>query len=215
MHPRPKKLQLLRWLPNRWVTTRGDDARAVYLTFDDGPHPEHTPALLDVLAEHAARATFFVIGREAQRHPGLLARIVAEGHALGNHSWSHPQFDRLSLEAQLEEIARTDRLLAAFDGRAEHDFRPPRGVLPRPMLRACIRQGRPIAYWSYDTLDYGRPPVASLIESARRHPPRGGDILLMHDDYGLAADLLRALLPEWSARGLHFPILRCPAREAA
>lgn len=209
MNPRPRKLQVLRWMPSRWVLTRGARRRRVlHLTFDDGPHPTHTPALLDLLAAHSARATFFLIGREAERHPQLVARILREGHTLGNHSWSHPQFDRLDLAAQREEIQRTDRLLQGFDGLPRHDFRPPRGVMPRPMVLDCIRRGRRIAYWSYDSLDYSQRSAEDLIASAHRHPPRAGEILLMHDDGGLSLRLLEAMLPVWAAEGFAFEPLQ-------
>ncbi|WP_345304206.1 polysaccharide deacetylase family protein [Lysobacter hankyongensis] len=209
MNPRPRKLQVLRWLPNRWVLTRGVRRRRVlHLTFDDGPHPEHTPALLDLLAAHGARATFFLIGREAERHPNVVARILREGHAIGNHSWSHPQFERLDLAAQREEIERTDRLLQSFDGLPQHDFRPPRGVMPRPMVLDCVRRGRRIAYWSYDSLDYSQRSAEELIASARRHPPRAGEILLMHDDGGLSLRLLETMLPVWVGEGFAFEPLQ-------
>lgn len=205
MNPRPKKLQVLRWLPDRWVLTRGArQGRVLHLTFDDGPHPEHTPALLDLLAAHRVRATFFLIGQQAERHPRTVDRILREGHTLGNHSWSHPQFERLSLTEQRDEIERTDRLLERFDGRSRHDFRPPRGVMPRRMVIDCIRRGRRIAYWSYDSLDYSRRAARELIASARRHPLRPGEILLLHDDGGLALELLAAMLPEWTADGFAF-----------
>ena len=205
MNPRPKKLQVLQWLPTRWVLTRGSRRRRVlYLSFDDGPHPEHTPALLDLLARHRARATFYLIGREAERHAGLVRRIVSEGHALGNHSWSHPQFERLSLAEQRREIEYTDRLLARFDGQARHDFRPPRGVMPLPMVLDCIRRGHRIAFWSYDSLDYSQRPAEALVEIARRHPPRPGEIVLMHDDGPLSLRMLETLLPLWQADGFAF-----------
>lgn len=209
MNPRPGKLKVLRWLPNRWVLTRGSRRhRVLHLTFDDGPHPEHTPVLLDLLAAHRAKATFFLIGREAERFPDVVERIVREGHVLGNHSWSHPQFDRLDLAAQREEIQRTDRLLTRFDGAAQHDFRPPRGVLPRPMLLDCVRRGRRIAYWSYDSLDYSKRPAEALIDSAQRFPPEPGEILLMHDDSALSLQLLRTMLPTWATDGFAFEPLR-------
>ena len=86
MNPRPRRLKVLRWMPNAWLTTAGPaDGRAIYLTFDDGPHPEHTAPLLDLLAEHDARASFFLIGQQIERHPELARRIAAEGHTLGNH----------------------------------------------------------------------------------------------------------------------------------
>lgn len=212
MNPRPRKLKVLRWLPNRWVLTRGvRRGRVLHLTFDDGPHPEHTPVLLDLLATHRAKATFFLIGREAERYPEMVERIVREGHVLGNHTWSHPQFDRLDLAAQREEIDRTDRLLAGFDGLARHDFRPPRGVLPRPMVLDCVRRGQRIAYWSYDSLDYSKRPAEALIASAQRYPPASGEILLMHDDSALSLQLLEAMLPAWAAGGFAFEPLRPPA----
>ncbi|MFZ2752403.1 MAG: polysaccharide deacetylase family protein [Lysobacteraceae bacterium] len=212
MNPRPRKLKVLRWLPNRWVLTRGARrGRVLHLTFDDGPHPEHTPVLLDLLATHRAKATFFLIGREAERYPELVERIVREGHVLGNHTWSHPQFDRLDLAAQREEINRTDRLLAGFDGLARHDFRPPRGVLPRPMVLDCVRRGQRIAYWSYDSLDYSKRPAEALIASAQRYPPAFGEILLMHDDSALSLQLLETMLPVWAAGGFAFEPLQPPA----
>lgn len=209
MNPRPRKLQVLRWLPTRWVLTRGArQDRVLHLTFDDGPHPEHTPALLDLLAMHRARATFFLIGHHAERNSDVVERIVREGHALGNHSWSHPQFDRLGLSAQRDEIERTDRLLTGFDGLARHDFRPPRGVMPWPMVLDCVRRGRRIAYWSYDSLDYSQQSAEALIASAKQHPPNPGEVLLMHDDNGLSLQLLRAMLPVWAADGFAFEPLR-------
>lgn len=205
MNPRPKKLQVLQWLPTRWVLTRGSRRRRVlYLTFDDGPHPEHTPVLLDLLAKHRVRATFYLIGQQVERHAELVRRIVSEGHALGNHSWSHPRFDRLPLAEQRREIEHTERLLARFDGQARHDFRPPRGVMPLPMVLDCIRRGRRIAFWSYDSLDYSQRPVEALVEVAHRHPPRAGDIVLMHDDGGLSLRLLETMLPLWQAEGFAF-----------
>jgi len=216
MTHRPKKLLLLRLLPNAWVTTHGPRReRTLYLSFDDGPHPVHTPVLLDLLAEHDARATFFMIGAHAERHPELVQRIVEAGHTLGNHSYSHPQFGTLALSAQLAEVDRTDRLLTAADGRQRHSFRPPRGVLPRPMLLHFIRNRRRIAYWSYDSLDYSRLPALELTRFAHDRPPRDGDIILMHDDGDTAQQMLRSLLPAWKDAGYRFEALppEPPARK--
>lgn len=202
MNPRPRRLKILRWIPNAWLTTAGPSAeRSLYLTFDDGPHPEHTAPLLDLLAGHGAKATFFLIGQQVERHPQLAARIVEEGHALGNHSFSHPRFETLSLGQQFDEIERTDRLLSAIDGRRRHDFRPPRGVLSLPMLARSIRERRRILYWSYDSLDYSRRPAGELLDVIQRHPLRAGEIVLMHDDSRLSLDLLATLIPQWQAEG--------------
>ena len=196
MNPRPRRLRVLRFLPNGWLMTSGptDAARNLYLTFDDGPHPDHTPALLDLLAEHGAKASFFLVGREVERHDALARRIASEGHTLGNHSYSHPRFEALTLDEQLEEIE-------GIDGRPRHAFRPPRGVLTGAMLASLVRRRHRIDYWSYDSLDYSRRPVPELLETIQRHPPRGGDIILMHDDSEHSLTLLRALIPAWIAQG--------------
>jgi peptidoglycan/xylan/chitin deacetylase (PgdA/CDA1 family) len=208
VNPRPWKTQLLRWLPSGLVTTRGPrDGRSLYLTIDDGPHPSHTPAMLEVLAEHGARATFFLVGREAERHPDTVRRIVAAGHVLGNHSYSHPRFGSIPLREQLEEIEHADRVIAAFDGRATRRFRPPRGELTLGLLAHFAARRRAISFWSYDTLDYQRRPPEELVEVARRTPPRSGDIVLMHDDGDIAPRMLRTLLPEWRAAGFEFRAL--------
>lgn len=203
MNPRPRRLRVLRFLPNGWLMTSGptDAARNLYLTFDDGPHPDHTPALLDLLAEHGAKASFFLVGREVERHDALARRIASEGHTLGNHSYSHPRFEALTLDEQLAEIERTQRLLTGIDGRSRHAFRPPRGVLTGAMLASLVRRRHRIDYWSYDSLDYSRRPVPELLETIQRHPPRGGDIILMHDDSEHSLTLLRALIPAWIAQG--------------
>ncbi len=203
MNPRPRRLKLLRFLPNGWLSTTGPagEQRTLYLTFDDGPHPAHTPALLDLLAAHDAKASFFLVGREVERHDALARRIASEGHTLGNHSYSHPVFESLTLDQQMEEIDRTERLLHGIDGRSRHAFRPPRGVLTIPMLARLVGRRHRIDYWSYDSLDYSRRPVPELLETIQRHPPRGGDIILMHDDSEHSLALLRELIPAWKTQG--------------
>ncbi|GAB3786458.1 polysaccharide deacetylase family protein [Dyella agri] len=202
MSIRPTRRQLLGLLPERLVLVRGPrEPGALYLSFDDGPHPEHTPHLLDLLARHGVRASFFLVGQRIEQHPALVERIVAEGHVLGNHSYSHPMFRRLSLREQLDEVERTDRLLAGFDRAGPHRFRPPRGDVSLPLLLAFARRGRNLAYWSYDSLDYQPRPPAELAARLQRRPPVDGDVLLMHDDSNCAAQILAHLLPAWLAEG--------------
>ena len=121
MGPRPRKLQLLRWIPGGIVKSRGSarDA-AIYLTFDDGPHPEHTPRVLDLLARHGARGSFFVIGDKVRANPDLARRIAAEGHLLGNHSNTHPEFRALDLAQQLRELKQIKRDYARLQ--EEHEL---------------------------------------------------------------------------------------------
>jgi len=205
---RPTKMQLLRWLLGERVLTRVPrGGKAIYLTFDDGPDGRHTPALLELLRRENAKATFFMIGSQAERHPDLAARVVAEGHRLGNHSYSHPVFSDLSLAEQVAEIDRADGVLTGFDGMDRHPFRPPRGVFSVRMLLHSLRRHSRLAYWSYDTLDYRYKDPARLIALLRARPPRDGDVLLMHDDDDCSARVLEVMLPEWRGLGFHFPVL--------
>ncbi|MET0618073.1 MAG: polysaccharide deacetylase family protein, partial [Luteibacter sp.] len=111
---KPKKHELLALLPETLVITRTRDARTRYLSFDDGPEPQHTPKLLDTLAKHGVKASFFLVGEKIEQHPEIVQRIVAEGHMIGNHSYSHWSFRNMNLTKQLDEVYRTDALLRRF-----------------------------------------------------------------------------------------------------
>src|SRR5580700_8778568 len=103
--------------------------RTVALTFDDGPHPELTPRLLDILAQEKICATFFVIGECAARSPEIVARAYGAGHEIGNHSWSHPFLTHIPLARAGEEISRTDALLHSITGEFPNAIRPPYGAM--------------------------------------------------------------------------------------
>ena len=202
MNPRPSKLQVFKWLPNAWMMTTGPvSGNALYLTFDDGPNAGFTERLLDVLAAHAAKATFFLLGEQVERYPAVVERMVAEGHQLGNHSYNHPRFTRIPHAQQLSQIERTERLLSAIDGKREHRFRPPSGRFPLSLLLHFAMNRSSIAYWSYDSLDYQRMSVEKLIGVMRADPPRPGDIVLLHDDSDVTIDALNVMLPEWQQAG--------------
>lgn len=184
------------------MTRLPSKGRRLFLTFDDGPDPVHTPLVLDLLKRHGATASFFLVGQQVAQHPDVVRRIVAEGHAIGNHSWSHPLMTQLPLADQVGEIQRTDEALAAFDGQARHLFRPPCGALPPSLLLHFARERRTLAYWSYDSHDYERLPAPALLAKIRSRPPRAGDVVLMHDDNMDTVDALAELLPEWARAGL-------------
>lgn len=205
---RQKKQQLLALLPNSLLLTHGPrDGDIRYLTFDDGPDPEHTPPLLDLLAKHGVKASFFLIGEKIEKHPELVQRIVAEGHLVGNHSYSHWEFRNMTLRKQLSEIHRTDALLSAFTRGHNHRVRTPRGYLAAPLLLYFASHRRTMVHWTYDSLDYQPLPVQDLVNRLRRGPPAAGDIVLMHDDNAMACSALRVLLPEWLASGYRFHAL--------
>jgi peptidoglycan-N-acetylglucosamine deacetylase len=166
------------WCP---VISRGPTgSRGVALTFDDGPWPGSTPAILDVLARAGVSATFFVIGRNAARWPGLLDRICAEGHIVGNHSYDH---DRLGLLRRrrywLDQLARTDDAIARVSGAPPAFFRPPMGFTSGHMAAALRARGHRAVTWSKRGLD-GVPTTPDRI-AARLRRCGPGDIVALHD----------------------------------
>ena len=208
MNPRPNRLKVLRWLPDSWLLCTGPSAgNALYLSFDDGPNVGFTERLLDVLAENEVKAIFFLLGEQIEQHPDIVARMVAEGHSLGNHSYDHARFTRIPHAEQMDQIARTETLLGKFDGKAVHRFRPPSGKFPLSLLAHFAIHRGGIAYWSYDSLDYQKKPATELVEVMRAQPPRAGDIILMHDESDATIEALAILLPEWRTAGFVFRAL--------
>jgi peptidoglycan-N-acetylglucosamine deacetylase len=193
------KLALATALPRRILLVRGPargeggSARDVALTFDDGPHPEHTPRLLDMLSRLEIKATFFLVGAEAGKHRRLVARIAADAHDLGNHTYSHRPLPGQSPRAMLEEVRRTRGLIEDITGRSCDLFRPPRGELTPSVLWHLWREGETVVLWSVDTHDHRMRSAADVSPFCDRYRPRGGDVVLMHDDGPAGAAIVGAL----------------------
>jgi len=175
------------WHPRcRWfapVIYRGhatDPPRAA-LTFDDGPHPASTPALLEILARHDAAAAFFVIGRHARRHPDLLRRIDAAGHLIASHSFTHAYHGMCrGYRYWRQELARTDEAIADAIGRRPALFRPPMGLKQPLFARALRHHGQVPVTWTRRARD-GWPISTQRILKRLIEPTRAGDILTLHD----------------------------------
>lgn len=198
------KRALLQLTLGRHVLVRMPKCRHVCLTFDDGPNPASTPRLLEVLDRHGVKATFFMIGRELRAHPDVAREVVARGHELGNHTLTHPRMDRIADAARGVEIDAMDALLAQFDGRPRHFFRPPYGHMSTSLLRFCVGRGSAaLAYWSRDSMDYTWA-ADRVVAAFRTSPPRAGDVVLFHDDGDTAGQALDRLLPQWKQQGLTF-----------
>jgi peptidoglycan-N-acetylglucosamine deacetylase len=165
------------------VVSRGDPAGAprVALTFDDGPHPEATPRVLDLLARAGARATFFLVGQHAQRWPALVRRIRDEGHLVGNHSFAHSIAGCLSLTRYWEaSILRTRGVLEEISGLRPAWFRPPFAVKQWHLCRAAARTRQTVVTFSRRALD-GRATQPDRILARLVPGATAGDILVMHD----------------------------------
>jgi peptidoglycan/xylan/chitin deacetylase (PgdA/CDA1 family) len=206
----PRYRQLVRatlatTLPRRLLLVRGPAAGgSVCLTFDDGPHPENTPAVLDVLKKEGVSATFFVIGQRAQRYPRLVRRMAAEGHLIGHHSFSHAEPGRTTARQLLEEVGRTQELLARLVGRPSPWFRPPKGKVTARKLWRLWRAGQRVVLWNVDPKDYACRSAAEVRAWFARRPLEGGDVVLLHDSHPHAAGVLPELIHAARRRGLNF-----------
>ncbi|MCX5820704.1 MAG: polysaccharide deacetylase family protein [Deltaproteobacteria bacterium] len=162
------------------ISRRYTVCRAVALTFDDGPDPDVTPQLLELLRRHGVPATFFVAGARVERHPGLIREILSRGHTLGNHSYHHDPLLMLRSRAKLrEEVARTQDVLSAFAVRPL-TFRPPVGIT-NPRLPGVLKElGMYCVTFSCRAFDRGNRRIAGLSEIILKKA-RSGDILLLHD----------------------------------
>lgn len=150
-------------------------------TFDDGPDPELTPRLLDALESRGIRGWFFLIGERAAVHPALTRRIAAEGHLIGNHSWSHPAPGTLGTRAYLADVARSRSTIADIIGRDPIDYRPPHGHLTTGIAFGLWRSGNRIVLWSADPKDYligNSDEVADRVQAVASNER---DIVLLHD----------------------------------
>lgn len=194
----------------RLVTRLPRRTPTLYLTFDDGPHPNETPRLLEVLDRLEIKATFFVVGRAAEKHPHLAKELAEAGHALGNHSMTHPWFNRLSMRKQLEEIRSADQVLEHFDGKTQHPFRPPHGKWTFFSLFACLFRSQKMILWAHDSLDY-RSSADQVVAHMRSRKIKSGDILLFHDDGPIAREALAQLVPDWKAAGFQFSAIGGPS----
>ena len=139
------------WLQRLYggVTWRmNPSSKVVYLTFDDGPIPECTPQVLDILAQYKVKATFFMVGENAERYPDLLARVRAEGHAIGNHTFHHLRGCKVCTEKYLSDTEKANTILHT------HRFRPPHGRMKYSQKKQLLRTGHTIYLWDVLTHDY-------------------------------------------------------------
>lgn len=181
--------------------------KAIALTFDDGPDPESTPRILDILLENNLKATFFVIGRKAEQHPDLLRRIVEEGHVIGNHSYSHHYliglFSRKKLRA---DIAHCNEVIRDITGRMPVFFRPPFGVT-NPRYAAVLKDMQMSSIgWSLRSMDTRAKNKYQIIQKIIS-VLKPKDIVLLHDHLPLTADSLADIVGHCREMGIKIEAL--------
>lgn len=180
----------------RWLVRgrqRSTDAvPSISLTFDDGPHPTHTVDVLAELERWQLTATFFVIGQHAAAHPDLIQRIVAAGHTVANHTWTHSEPRETSTQTFTEEVAQTSTLLTELTGTRPRFMRPPKGELTLGKSVGLWRNDYTVALWSVDPRDYRIDSADQALTISTQTDWSHGDIILLHDNRPGAAQLLRA-----------------------
>ncbi|QVJ02933.1 polysaccharide deacetylase family protein [Nocardiopsis eucommiae] len=176
-----------------------DAVRCVALTFDDGPG-EYTDALLDILAEHDARATFYLLGSRVDDHREEVRRMAEEGHGIGNHTWKHDDLTTLSADRIRDDLARTDRAVAEVTGERPRSMRPPYGALDDTAREAIPH---PMMLWDVDTLDWQHRDGDRMREIAL-DGVRDGSVVLFHDIHETTVEAVPELLDDLAERGYHF-----------
>lgn len=149
------------------------------LTFDDGPDIIYTPKILDILNEKKIKATFFVIGQQVRYQPEMLKRIINEGHEIGNHSWSHPNFIELTTSQLKNEIESTETEIRSLIGKSTSILRPPYGLFTKSDIQIINELGFKVIMWSVNTMDWTGLTSEEIISIVNRDLT-GGAILLQH-----------------------------------
>ena len=176
----------------------------VALTFDDGPG-RYTERLLDALKTYHAKATFFLIGKNAARYPELLKRMEAEGHAVGNHTYGHRTLTRLSAAGISNELDRCNAVFQSTLGHPGTLLRTPGGSHNETVRRIAGQKGMPVIGWSVDTRDWASRDTEKILEVAfGENGIRDGSIVLMHDIYETSVDAAEAILKRLHEEGYTF-----------
>ena len=163
------------------VSSGPADRKVVALTYDDGPNPPYTDRILDELKELDVKATFFVVGRAAQAHPGEVRRIVAEGHAIGNHTWDHSHLLVQTPHQIHEELSKTDDTIFAATGVRTRLMRPPFGARDFAVIDQARKDGYSVIMWSVPLpKDWEQPGDMTIAKRVLAHV-KDGSIIVLHD----------------------------------
>lgn len=192
--------------PARKTTISSVHVEAPYIaiTFDDGPDKKLTPRLLDLLAQHHIHATFFVVGENAAQYPEILQRAVSEGHEIGNHSWSHPNFAKMSEESVRSQVKRTEEAILNATGMRPTLLRPPYGSVTARQKRWLHDElGYDIILWDVDPFDW-KNPGPSVVTNRILKETRAGSIVLSHDIHAQTIEAMPQTLRELEDKGFKF-----------
>jgi len=187
-----------------------DKERHLHLTFDDGPIPETTPALLDLLDEEQVKATFFILGKRAQRYPELVAEIARRGHSLGNHSFNHLFMPTMSTKKIEHEIAATNQSIKDATGSEPVLFRPPFGLIDHRAAAYLKERKMKIVYWGAVSEDWQGIGEKRVISRTMERLGHGASIVL-HEGRSIAKQTLsatREIIKRSKSKGFRFEDIR-------
>lgn len=184
--------------PEPAAEVSAENRRMVALTFDDGPHPTHTTAILDTLEKYGAKATFFDLGSLVARYPDIVRREEALGCEVGSHSYDHKNFNKLTAEEIQADIAATDAAFQAALGKSPSAFRPPYGNCNANAKNAI---SLPIYLWSIDTLDWKSRNADAVMANIKAEGDLDGKVILMHGIYDSSAEAAAQLVPYLQEQG--------------
>jgi peptidoglycan/xylan/chitin deacetylase (PgdA/CDA1 family) len=183
----------------------GNPQKFVAITYDDGPHPDRTPRLLDLLAARNIRATFYVVGTNAQKYPHILRRMINEGHEIGNHTVNHPNLTTLATEQVIAEVAGCRDAVVAGATLPTASIRPPYGAVD-PSLRELFMSefGYPTVLWDVDPRDWDTSVSDAQVISTILTQADHGEIILCHDIHERTIGVMPAVLDGLLAQGFSF-----------
>ncbi len=159
------------------------EKKLVALTFDDGPHPKYTEQILSTLEEYGIKATFFVVGSNAERFPELVKKEIELGHEIGNHTYSHPNMKSITYDELQSELSKNEELLFSLTGTRTTLFRPPCGEISESVSSIAEDGGYRLVLWNIDTRDWEHTSKSSIVTKITKNI-KPGSIILMHDFIG-------------------------------
>lgn len=181
----------------------------MFLTFDDGPDPVHTPELLDLLRENGVHATFFMVADFAQDNPDIVARVREEGHLIGLHSASHTCALQMSPRRTKEDLDRAFSIMEKLDVTVTY-YRAPWGLINVTLAGELAKRGVQTVFWDVMAEDWRGDTTAEIIAGKLRRRVRNGSVICLHDGRGennapeRTIQALRDVLPQWKAEGCRF-----------
>ncbi len=186
-----------------------NDYMKIALTFDDGPHPRYTPKILDILDRYEIKATFFVVGVNAENYPDTMESVIKRGHEIGNHTYSHPHVSCLDSSTLKSEVEHCESAIYGLTDYKTKLFRPPEGMVDADVRKVLRDLDYKVILWDIDTRDWAHTSPETIADNVLS-TISSGDIILMHDYIGHDSPTLEALeimIPRLLHKGYKFVVI--------